>query len=180
MMDSLKNIAILGGSFNPPHIGHKLIINYINKNHSFIDKIFIIPVGDHAFGKDLASFEVRKHLCELCFNDSNVEILDIEKGGVSRTYNTVIELKKKYSKSNFHLIIGTDLIAQMKNWYKSEELLKLVKLIVVARNGYDSTSELPEVSSSQIRELIRNKRVNELKKYLPANVLEEIINNKYY
>jgi nicotinate-nucleotide adenylyltransferase len=86
----MKNIAILGGSFNPPHIGHKLIIDYVNKHYDFIDQIFIIPVGSHAFGKDLISFQKRKRLCELCFTDIKTKILDIEEGKVSKTYNTII------------------------------------------------------------------------------------------
>jgi nicotinate-nucleotide adenylyltransferase len=179
-MIDIQNIAILGGSFNPPHIGHKLIINYVNKHYSFIDQIFVVPVGSHAFGKDLISFETRKHLCELCFTDINTKILDIEKNKVSKTYNTIIELKKIYPTINLYLIIGTDLVEQIKTWYKSDELLKLVKLIIIPRNSFDKNSELPEVSSSKIRELIKSKRIKELEGYLSPEVLKEIIANEYY
>ena len=72
-------VGILGGSFNPPHVGHALLAHAMLSTED-LDELWIIPVWQHPFGKDSVSFEHRMDMCRLAFSllGNRVRILDIE------------------------------------------------------------------------------------------------------
>lgn len=90
-------------------------------------------------------------MCDLAITamglSQKVEVLPLEvkRAGESYTFDTVKELLVIYPDSNFTLVIGTDAASNFNNWHKSEELLKLVKLLVIKRPG-SKASEYEEVS----------------------------------
>ena len=163
-------IGILGGTFNPPHIGH-LILAEEAKDKFNLDKIFFIPVylPPH---KDipLAKAEDRLEMVKLSIKDNkNFECLDIEikRGGKSFTIDTLKELKKKYPHAHLFLIIGSDLAKDFSNWKDYEEIIKIAKVLVARRSKELTTFEdnkfgflffdiiQVDVSSSLIRERIK-------------------------
>src|SRR3954453_19837484 len=80
-------LAILGGSFDPPHFGHVFLAAYALGSAN-VERVLVVPVFQHAFAKPLSPFEDRLHMCELAFRDlRRVEVSDLERelGGVSRT-----------------------------------------------------------------------------------------------
>ncbi len=130
-------IGILGGTFNPPHIGH-LILAEEAKDKFNLDKIFFIPVylPPH---KDipLAKPEDRLEMVRLSIKDNeSFECLDIEvkRGGKSFTIDTLKELKKMYPHDHLFLIIGSDLARDFSSWKDYEEIVKIAK-VLVARRG---------------------------------------------
>ena len=130
-------IAIYGGSFNPMHIGHEKIVDYVLKNLD-MDKIIIIPVGIPSHRENnLEQSDTRLKICKEIFkNNKKVEVSDIEikSEGKSYTYDTLLKLIKIYGKDNeFFEIIGEDSLKNLKTWKNYKELLNLCKFIVFRR-----------------------------------------------
>jgi len=136
----MNNVAIYGGSFSPPHIGHVICAQYVISTQD-IDKIIIVPCNQHAFNKQLFDFDLRLKMCEYNFeNIKNVEVSDIEKqlGGTYYTIRTLEYFKSSYPNWNLHLIVGEDIVnsSEIKKWKNYDEIEKLAKLIVLPRSKF--------------------------------------------
>ena len=170
-------IAIYGGSFNPMHIGHEKIVDYVLKNLD-MDKIIIIPVGIPSHRENnLEQSDTRLKICKEIFkNNKKVEVSDIEirNEGKSYTYDTLLKLIKIYGKDNeFFEIIGEDSLKNLKTWKNYKELLNLCKFIVFRRKDDKNTeidnefinnkniiileNEYYDISSTEIRNRVKNK-----------------------
>ena len=170
-----KKIALFGGSFNPPHLGHLAILNYL-LDQSF-DEVWVIPVYQHPFGKPLAPFDHRFHMLTLLchhLNKHHYQILTLEKDSQKQpnyTIDTVKTLKSSYPTYHFTIVIGSDQEVELQKWHHIEDLKKEADFFVLPRQGYH-TSFLPNVSSSEIREKLKNQEdisaftTAEIKKYL--------------
>lgn len=138
-------IGIFGGTFNPPHLGHKHLAREI-KEKAGLDKIIIIPANTppHKVSKDLADGDHRVKMCELLFSDDFYEISSIElkRQGKSYTIDTVQELKKLYPDDELFLIIGADMLMSFDKWYRYEDILSDVKLCVTVRDDEVKTADL--------------------------------------
>ncbi|HOO74754.1 MAG TPA: nicotinate (nicotinamide) nucleotide adenylyltransferase [Tepiditoga sp.] len=177
---------IFGGSFNPPHKGHEKIIDYTLKKFS-PEKIIIIPAFSppHKDYTDIIDFGKRYEWLKKIFNSENTEVSDIESKFPCPSYsvNTVNYLKNYYD--DLHMLIGSDSLYSFKSWYKWEELLKNIKLIVYPRNPYKNIkSDIPHItlntetyniSSSDIRKAVINNDYNFLKNNLNPLIYNEII-----
>lgn len=138
-------IGIFGGTFNPPHLGHKHLAEEI-KAKAELDKIIIIPANTppHKESKELADGFHRMKMCELLFNEDFYEISDLEikRQGKSYTVDTVSELKKLYPEDELFLIIGTDMLMTFDKWYRYEDILRDVRLCVSVRDDETTVSDL--------------------------------------
>lgn len=198
-------IALFIGTFNPIHNGHLMIANYV-LNNTDIDKVLFIPSPDAPFkytGNELADFSMRCNMIEL-------SICDIENRRMSYsyieemlsrptyTYNTVKKLQELSYNAEFSLIVGADNVKQLDSWYKIDELLSMVNIIVIPRGNIDCEKEinnlenkyniknikilhncpLSNLSSTFIRREIRyGKTINF---YVPDNVRKFIVENKLW
>lgn len=133
--------GVLGGSFDPIHNGHILlaqeVFNILN-----LEKMIFIPayVAPHKIGQSYASAEDRFAMTKLAvenISDFCVSDLELRRGNVSYTVDTMIELKQLYPNQEFYFIIGADSVPQLKTWNRIEELFGLVKFVAVYRPGYD-------------------------------------------
>lgn len=138
-------IGIFGGTFNPPHLGHKHLAEEV-KAKAELDKIIIIPANTppHKVSKELADGFHRMKMCELLFNEDFYEISDLEikRQGKSYTVDTVSELKKLYPEDELFLIIGTDMLMTFDKWYRYEDILRDVRLCVSVRDDDTTVSDL--------------------------------------
>ena len=169
-------IAIYGGSFNPMHIGHEKIVDYVLNNLN-MDKIIIIPVGIPSHRENnLEQSDTRLKICKEIFKgNKKIEVSDIEiKGeGKSYTYDTLLKLMDLYGENNeFFEIIGEDSLKSLKTWKNYEELLKICKFIVFRRKDDKSIqideeflnnkniiileNEYYDISSTEIRNMVKN------------------------
>ena len=150
------DIAIFGGSFDPPHLGHQMACLYALATQP-IDALWIVPTHVHAFGKPLTPFDHRLEMCRRMAEPfgARVVVSDVERvrGGVSRTVDTVRYLLANYPAARFSLVIGADLLAEVPTWYDGQALPQLVPFLVIGRAGYDGGEELamPAVSSTEVR-----------------------------
>lgn len=138
-------IGIFGGTFNPPHSGHKRLAESMIKA-ACLDKVLIIPTftPPHKQGSDLASETHRLNMCRLAFPESHFEVSDLEikRKGKSYTIDTVTELKKQYPDNELFLIIGSDMLLSFHKWYRFEEILRNVTLCVATRENDISCEKL--------------------------------------
>ncbi|MCG5055624.1 MAG: nicotinate (nicotinamide) nucleotide adenylyltransferase [Myxococcales bacterium] len=151
------HVALFGGSFNPPHVGHQLAALYVLETAP-VDGLWLVPCFQHAFDKALERFEYRVKMCERMAAALGprvrVETIEGQRGGVSRTLDTVKALRVAYPGVRFSLMIGADLRHERSTWYGADELATLVNFIVVGRAGADPDAavQMPAVSSTEVRE----------------------------
>jgi nicotinate-nucleotide adenylyltransferase len=129
-------IALFGGSFDPPHIGHKDIVQELKKL-DFIDKIIIMPTFLNPFKSEShASSELRFSWLKKIFNNfKNVEIssFEVEKNRQVPTIESVEFLLKTYKK--IYLVIGADHLNSLDKWDSYEKLKERVTFIIVTRDN---------------------------------------------
>src|SRR5215471_17281186 len=93
------SVALLGGSFNPPHVGHLIAAQYVKATQP-IDQVWLMPSFRHPFGKPLAPFEDRVRMCEVMSAHASgwLQVSQVERdiGGEGRTVNTLKHLIAAY------------------------------------------------------------------------------------
>lgn len=156
-----RRIGIFGGSFNPPHVGHVQSVQTI-KARAGLDEIRIIPNWKNPLKQtiDGPSPEHRLEMCRLAFGTLGpgfvVDDIEIRRAKTSYTIETVEALEKEHPGARFYLIIGQDLLHELNQWKRWEELLEKVELIVTSRPGYEfpkSADQLPDFLQSRIADL---------------------------
>lgn len=181
----MKSIAVFGGTFNPPHLAHKRLIDEMDRAVGF-DKVLIIPtfVPPHKNAPDLAKSDDRLEMCRRTFYESRFTVSDMEisRGGKSYSYDTFCRLKKEYPFSKLYLVIGSDMLLSFDKWYRYEDILSMATLCVAARQKDTDKEKLAlfakerlhlncengeiiilptdayELSSTQIRQYIKDEK----------------------
>jgi nicotinate-nucleotide adenylyltransferase len=157
-----KAIAILGGSFNPPHVAH-LMAAYWALATQDVAEVWLLPAWRHPFGKVLAPFEDRVAMCELAARHvrgvgvcaAEAELRDDPLAG--KTARTLEHLRAKHPDHRFTLVVGADILPDTDKWYRWERVKELARVVVVGREGYPpvpGAPTLPAISSTLVRERI--------------------------
>ncbi len=133
-------IGLLGGTFNPVHIGH-LILAEEAREKLGLDKIIFIPTAlpPHKDNLDIASPGDRLKMLKLAVASNKffaVSDVEIKRQGRSYTIDTLKELKSKFSRDELYFIIGSDLLKYLAEWKDLGEILKMVEFVVATRPGY--------------------------------------------
>lgn len=137
-MEPKYNIGLMGGTFNPIHLGHLLAAKEAKKKFS-LEKVIFIPsnLSPHKEDKDLISASHRFKMIALAlegeegFSVSNIEI---ERGGKSYTIDTIREFSKIYDKqAKFYFIAGIDAINEIDTWKDFDKLIGVCCFVGVAR-----------------------------------------------
>ena len=142
-------IGIYGGSFNPPHIGHIRAAEYAQKQLA-LDKLLLIPACDpphKQLPEDSASPEQRLQMLGIALKDDpHIEVSDLElrRGGVSYTFETVEQIKKMYPDAELFLLMGTDMFLSFENWKNPDRILKNAALGVFYRGDRDEKQRIQE------------------------------------
>ena len=176
----MKKYGIFGGSFNPIHYGHLMICEYI-KEEMGLDKVIFIPTGNPPH-KDLElSAEDRYEMVRLAISPNpDFEISDIETTRVEKSYtvDTIRELKKIYKEEKLYFLIGLDSLFQLKTWMKIGDLSQEIEFVVALRPGYLVKTPLYEISSTDLRDRIREGK--SLRYLIPKKVLDYIEESGFY
>ncbi len=141
------NIAIYGGSFNPPHLGH-IDAAATAAEQLCPDRLLIIPDNENP-QKDIEpgspSAEQRLELCKLAFRGiPGAEVSDIElvRGGRSYTSDTLERLREQYPEDEFTLVVGADILLKLEDWYRFRYIIDNCTLAVLSREeGGDRETE---------------------------------------
>jgi len=150
-MSSKGNILIFGGSFDPPHLGHKAMLEHVlgtlYKRHP-VSRVLIMPSNIQPLkGGEFSSASHRLAMCGIQFNTDKIdkdlvkglELIvsdhEIKKGGITYTIDTIRHLKGLYPEQKLYLLIGEDSFFDIEKWKEPAELLSLCNIIVLAREG---------------------------------------------
>ncbi|MGL5786686.1 MAG: nicotinate (nicotinamide) nucleotide adenylyltransferase [Bacteroidales bacterium] len=190
----MKKIGIFPGSFNPVHIGHLALANYI-KAYSDLDEIWML-VSPHNPLKSADSLCPEEHrfkmLCIALNNDRTIKASDFEFSLPKPNYtiNTLNHLQEKYPNYKFTLIIGGDNWKNFHKWHRHDDILNHFSIIVYPRpdetidkhisqdNVHIILAPVMEISSTMLRESIKQHK--DLHYFYPAGVYKYIQENKLY
>jgi nicotinate-nucleotide adenylyltransferase len=159
-MTAQRTIGIFGGSFNPPHVAHQMLMLYVLETRD-VDAVWMIPTYRHPFAKELLDFEHRCRMCELAAAALGARALVSRIEGelarpVSRTLETIEVLRARHPDAGFRLVIGADILQESHKWFGWDRIVDLAPPIVVGRGGLDAPGvDMPAVSSTAIRERLR-------------------------
>ena len=161
-------IGILGGTFNPVHIGH-LILAEEAREKLGLDKIIFIPTAlpPHKDNLNIAPAIDRLKMLKLATKSNKffaVSDIEIKRQGRSYTIDTLKVLKLKYPKDELYFIIGSDLLEYLNEWKDLSQIIKMVKFVATTRPGYplekipDYIQTLPiravDVSGFEVRQCV--------------------------
>lgn len=195
-----QKVGLFFGSFNPVHVGHMVLANYMLA-YTELDQVWFI-VSPHNPLKKKSSLLHERHrlqLVTLAIGDNpRLKASDIEFhiSQPSYTVNTLAHLKEKYPKSNFVLILGEDNLENFHKWKNFEEILKYYELYVYPRVDTEApravihpevihhpavkriAAPVIEISSTAIRQAIRDKK--DLRYFVPERAWEYIKEMHFY
>lgn len=180
-----KTVAVYGGSFNPPHIGHVMAVTYV-LCVARVDEVVVVPCFIHPFAKQLASFDDRLAMCRDAFGwIPRVTISDVERrlGGESLTLRTIQTLRAEHADWALRLVVGSDVLPDTQRWHAFDRIQQIAPLLVLGRPGAHPSSApslFPDVSSSAIRAAVAAGDLAAVQALLPASVFDRICRNGLY
>lgn len=171
----MQRIALFGGSFDPPHLGHTAAINAI-LNSGLVDEVWLVPAGRNAAKPLYASAEQRKimvtgMLNSVFANEPRISIkgYQLNTPEVATTVDLFERLEEKHPDKEFFFVIGSDLVGDIPGWQRADELMRR-SFLVVPRLGHNLPGDnlpayatllppenmvMTDISSSRVRELKR-------------------------
>jgi len=189
----MMRIGILGGTFDPIHIGHLVLAEEVRRFLK-LDKIIFIPtyLPPHKSRKGMVSENHRLEMVKLAISEHPnfiVSDLEIKRKGRSYTVITLEELKREFPLSvKLFLIVGSDALKELPKWKNFLQILELAKIIIAKRPGFPVKLKPTwakiiritplDISSSQIRKRI--KKGSSIRYLVPEKVEEYIEKNRLY
>ncbi|HET6637285.1 MAG TPA: nicotinate-nucleotide adenylyltransferase [Gemmatimonadota bacterium] len=166
--------GILGGTFNPPHIAHLIVAQEVRETMD-LDQVVLVPTSIHAFkGPASAVPRHRAAMTELAVAGDPrlaVDRIEIQRGGVSYTVDTLRALREREPETDWTLILGRDNLDELREWREADALPDLADIVVTTRAGLSAPERLPfggrcalvdvpslEVSSTDIRQRVASGR----------------------
>jgi nicotinate-nucleotide adenylyltransferase len=190
-----KQVGLLGGTFDPPHIAHLIIAQEVLESLR-LDEIWFVPsnIPPHKKNNRVTPARHRLRMLQLSVSGQpkfKVSDAEIRRGGISYTVNTLKEFSLPKSRSRLYLILGSDNLRQLSGWKSPEEVYRLARIVLVKRPGSKLPSAYPwvkkgvivkapllEISSSKIRQMIKSGR--SIKWWVPEEVRRYIAKCKLY
>lgn len=173
--------GILGGSFNPPHLGHLFIAQSVYQEFG-LDEVLLLPLGTPPHKTHIAPREAREIMCRMLAKAADglqVCTIELERQGYTYTVDTLRQMRQQYPGHSFYYIIGTDTLFQLEHWRDYRQVFEYTEFICVPRPGDDrtkvedkirqfrreyqkeillSTAVGPNISSTGVREAICQNR----------------------
>lgn len=194
--------GILGGTFDPVHLGHLTLAAQIRKQRE-LTGVVLIPAFIHAFKSQTtsASYDDRLAMLKLAvsnYDDLSVSSIERDLNLSGLTVDTIIAVKKKYPETEFFFLIGADNLSQLSSWHKSKEITQEARILVGCRPGFNFVDEFEKtgmnvsdfeavktdelaISSTEIRAMIRKDRQGDtIKNMVPQQVIQYIKDNGLY
>jgi nicotinate-nucleotide adenylyltransferase len=171
-------VAVFGGSFDPPHSAHQQAVRLLTRLPE-VDRVLVVPVFEHAFDKSLAPFEHRVRMCEISMLENDrvsVSPIEASLARPSYTLHTLRALHEQHPDYSLRLVVGADVLQDATKWHRFDEVCRLAPLLPLGRKGVKSRlapqAVLPEVSSTEIRELLRGRASSSVPPKVRGRLLE--------
>ncbi len=192
------NIGIMGGTFDPLHLGHLLVAEQAREQMA-LDEVWFMPSNQppHKDHLPKASPQQRLDMVRIAIaNHPNFKLseLEFERSGISYSVDSAVLLKERYPNDRFYWIIGADMVQYLPKWYKIQEMVSKVSFIGLDRPGYENSEQaLPDwlsnsltmipmiqfdISSTEIRDRLLHER--SVRYMLPDPVWTYIRGNHLY
>lgn len=180
-----KQVGILGGNFNPVHNAHLIVADQVRQQLG-LDQVLLMPEYQppHVDKKETIPEHHRLKMLELAIEGIDglvIETIELERKGISYTYDTMKILTEKNPDTDYYFIIGVDMVDYLPKWYRIDELVDMVQFVGVQRPRYKVGTSYPviwvdvplmDISSSMVRDfLAQGRKPNFL---LPQPVLDYI------
>jgi len=166
-------IGVLGGTFDPPHLGHLIVASDAFEALS-LDRFLLVPAADppHKPGQVIATAEQRLEMVRAAVRDDPrfvVEDLEVRRQGVSYSVDTLRELRRRHPEDDLFFLIGADQMRTLESWREPHEVARLARLSVMAREGEPPPADSPfphrvvpvtriDLSATDVRKRIREGR----------------------
>ena len=187
-----ERIGVLGGTFDPPHVGHLLVASDVHAALR-LDRLLLVPAASppHKQGKVRAPAETRLEMLRAAVaGDERFEVDDIEmrRPGASYTVDTLRELRERHADAELFFVVGMDQLREFHTWREPDEVARLAKLVGVSRDGETPDASGPvavpvevtriDLSATDIRGRIR--AGEPVRYFVPDPVLEIIERDGLY
>ncbi|MEJ2545250.1 MAG: nicotinate (nicotinamide) nucleotide adenylyltransferase [Calditrichaceae bacterium] len=190
-MGQKKRIGLFGGTFDPVHLGHTIVAEWMQSKLN-LDEVHFIPNYIHPFAKreDILNSAHRLKMLELAvagYPDFKICRFEIDRNEISYSIDTIRYFQKQFPDHSIYYLIGADNINEFDYWKEADEIFNLAKVVVHNRKSDDINipdqfeyieSPLIEISSSQIRKHI--KKGLPYHSFLHPDVYEYIEQHKLY
>ena len=186
------NVFFFGGTFDPPHKGHKLIYKYCI---DLCDKFIFIPTAQSPEKNiPLASAEQRISMLKLLIDHKDFDKVSIDRFEIDSnvtpnyTIDTIMYLKKIFRNASIHMVVGADQYKNLSNWKDYNKIINEVKIICFNRNLSELNRQKHinfidfnyNISSTEIRKEIACGNGNKIKNYLNKEINHLISNHDLY
>ena len=186
-----KQVGILGGNFNPVHNAHLIVADQVRQQLG-LDQVLLMPEYQppHVDKKETIPEHHRLKMLELAIEGIDglaIETIELERKGISYTYDTMKLLTEQHPDTDYYFIIGADMVDYLPKWYRIDELVDMGQFVGVQRPRYKAGTSYPviwvdvplmDISSSMVRDfLAQGRKPNFL---LPQPVLDYIENEGLY
>ena len=180
-----KQVGILGGNFNPVHNAHLVVADQVRQQLG-LDKVLLMPEYEppHVDTKGTIAEHHRLKMLELAIEGIEgleIETIELERKGISYTYDTMILLNERDPDTEYYFIIGADMVDYLPKWHRIDELVEIVQFVGVQRPRYKAGTSYPviwvdvplmDISSSMVRDFLAKGRTPNF--MLPKPVLDYI------
>ena len=182
-----ERIGILGGTFDPPHVGHLMVASDVCGALK-LDRLLLVPSASppHKQGQVRATAEQRLAMVSAAVENDDrfaVDDLELRRPGASYTVDTLRELRARYPRAELFFVIGADQHRELHSWREPEEVARLARLAVVSREGDQVSREGPipvepvsvtriDLSATDVRRRIRQ---GESIRYFVPDAVRELI-----
>jgi nicotinate-nucleotide adenylyltransferase len=188
-------LGVFGGTFDPPHVGHLIVAEDVAAALK-LDRVIFIPTGTHPLkGERIGTpAELRVQMIAAATSDSELFVVDDRetfRPGLSYTIDTIHELRAENPEAELYLLVGSDILSEIHQWHRVEELVQSARLVVMSRGGADadpssvagvgvlgvSVTDVA-ISSSDIRDRVRTGRP--FRYLVPGRVYQMIVDHSLY
>lgn len=180
-----KQVGILGGNFNPVHNAHLVVADQVRQQLG-LDKVLLMPEykPPHVDAKGTIAEHHRLKMLELAIEGIEgleIETIELERKGISYTYDTMLLLNERDPDTDYYFIIGADMVDYLPKWHRIDELVEIVQFVGVQRPRYKAGTSYPviwvdvplmDISSSMVRDFLAKGRTPNF--MLPKPVLDYI------
>ena len=186
-----KQVGILGGNFNPIHNAHLVVADQVRQQLG-LDKVLLMPeyLPPHVDAKGTIAEHHRLKMLELAIEGIEgleIETIELERKGISYTYDTMLLLNERDPDTDYYFIIGADMVDYLPKWHRIDELVEIVQFVGVQRPRYKAGTSYPviwvdvplmDISSSMVRDFVAKGRTPNF--MLPKPVLDYITKEGLY
>ncbi len=146
-MEKKKRVGIMGGTFNPIHLGHMLVAE--NAYETFgLDEVLFIPCGKSHMKECALDAKIRISMIGEGIQDNShfaLSTIEVDRDGYSYSSETIAELKKNNPNTEYSFIVGADSLMNMEKWKDPERIFNEVTVLVAVRNTVNTESLMKKI-----------------------------------